>query len=143
MNTTDATAVWPLVLYFGLVLFVAVVMIGLAYILGERHQDRAKTEIYESGIETTGDARLRLSAQYYLIAMFFVIFDLETVFIVSWALGAVELGWVGYFEIIVFVGVLLAALVYLWRIGALDWGPGTYAKRVVGSKLSQDELLVK
>ena len=129
MTTTDATALWPLVVYFAAVLFVASAMIGLAYILGERHKDRATDQIYESGILTTGDARLRLNAQFYMVAMFFVIFDLETVFIVAWALGVKELGWVGYIEILIFIGILLAALVYLWRIGALDWGPKTQRNR--------------
>jgi NADH-quinone oxidoreductase subunit A len=129
LTTTDATALWPLVVYFAAVLFVASAMIGLAYILGERHKDRATDQIYESGILTTGDARLRLNAQFYMVAMFFVIFDLETVFIVAWALGVKELGWVGYIEILIFIGILLAALVYLWRIGALDWGPKTQRNR--------------
>ncbi|HZD55135.1 MAG TPA: NADH-quinone oxidoreductase subunit A [Anaerolineales bacterium] len=129
MTTSETTALWPLVVYFGAVLVVASAMIGLAYILGERHKDRATDQIYESGILTTGDARLRLNAQFYMVAMFFVIFDLETVFIVAWALGLKELGWLGYIEILIFIGILLAALVYLWRIGALDWGPKTQQKR--------------
>jgi NADH-quinone oxidoreductase subunit A len=129
LTTSDTTALWPLVVYFAAVLVVASAMIGLAYILGERHKDRATDQIYESGILTTGDARLRLNAQFYMVAMFFVIFDLETVFIVAWALALKELGWVGYLEILIFIGILLAALVYLWRIGALDWGPKTLEKR--------------
>ena len=69
----------------------------------------------------TGSARVRLSAKFYLLAMFFVIFDLETVFIFAWAVSAREVGWPGYLEILVFIGVLAVALVYLWRLGALDW----------------------
>ena len=131
MTATDATALWPLVVYFALVLFLAVAMIGLAYLLGERHRkERATGEIYESGIATTGDARVRLSAQYYLVAMFFVIFDLEAVFIIAWAVGALELGWAGYIEILVFVAILFAALIYLWRLGALEWGPQTWKMSV-------------
>lgn len=100
-------------------------MLGLSYVLGERHKAHARNEPYESGVEATGTARLRLSAKFYLVAMFFVIFDLEAVFIVAWAIGLMELGWAGYIEIVIFIGVLLAALVYLWRLGALDWGPQT------------------
>jgi NADH-quinone oxidoreductase subunit A len=96
-------------------------MIGLSSLLGQRHRERDTGEIYESGIAVTGDARLRKSAHFYLVAMFFVIFDIETVFIVSWAVAWRELGWIGYIEIVIFIAVLLAALVYLWRIGALDW----------------------
>ena len=91
--------------------------------LGERHQDRATGEPYESGIVSTGSARVRFSAHFYLVAMFFVIFDLEAVFLFAWAVAVPELGWVGYAEVLVFVGVLIAAWGYLWRIGALDWGP--------------------
>ncbi|MGH7844407.1 MAG: NADH-quinone oxidoreductase subunit A [Candidatus Binatia bacterium] len=103
-------------------------MIGLSYVLGQRHQEGATGQPYESGIVSTGTARVRLSAKFYLIAMFFVIFDLETVFIFAWAVSARETGWAGYVEILVFIVVLLAALVYLWRVGALDWG--TSAKRL-------------
>ncbi len=61
--------------------------------------------------------------KFYLVAMFFVIFDLETVFIFAWAIAFREVGWTGYIEMLVFVGVLVAALIYLWRLGALDWRP--------------------
>ena len=65
---------------------------------------------------------MRLSVEFYLVAMFFVIFDLEAVFLVAWAIAFRELGWVGYIEVVVFIGILLTPLVYLWRQGALDWG---------------------
>jgi NADH-quinone oxidoreductase subunit A len=118
----NAVTLWPLVVYFLAVIFIAAAMIGLSYFLGQRHQERATGQPYESGIVSTGTARVRLSAQFYLIAMFFVIFDLETVFIFAWAVSAREAGWVGYVEILVFIVFLMAALVYLWRLGALDWG---------------------
>jgi NADH-quinone oxidoreductase subunit A len=98
-------------------------MIGTSYVLGQRHRDRATGDPYESGIVSTGSARVRLSVKFYLVAMFFVIFDLEAVFLFAWAVAARELGWAGYAEALVFIGILVAALVYLWRRGALDWGP--------------------
>src|SRR5512136_1618354 len=98
-------------------------MIGLSYVLGEHHKDRATGEPYESGIVSTGSARVRLSAKFFLVAMFFVVFDLEAVFIFAWAVAARELGWVGYAEVVVFIAILLVALIYLAREGALDWGP--------------------
>lgn len=116
---------WPFVLYATAVILVVAAMLALSYLLGERHRAQARDDPYESGIPSTGSARLRLSARFYLVAMFFVIFDLEAVFIVAWAIGLMELGWAGYIEITVFIAVLLAALVYLWRLGALDWGPPT------------------
>jgi NADH-quinone oxidoreductase subunit A len=113
---------WPLLVYTLAVLFLVSIMIGLSYILGQRHRERATGEPFESGILTTGSARLRFSAQFYLVAMFFVIFDLEAAFIIAWAIAFKEAGWVGYFGILVFIGILLAVLVYEWRIGALDFG---------------------
>ncbi|HWR54651.1 MAG TPA: NADH-quinone oxidoreductase subunit A [Bryobacteraceae bacterium] len=111
---------WPLGVYFVLVLLMAAFMIGGSYVLGQRrrHSDAVP---YEGGIDSEGSARVRLSAKFYLIAMFFVIFDLEAVFIFSWAVAAREAGWAGFWEVTVFIGILVGALVYLWRVGALDW----------------------
>lgn len=95
-------------------------MLGASFLLGERHKERATGEPYESGMVITGSARLRFDARFYLIAVFFVIFDLEAVFIFGWAVALRELGWPGYVEAVIFIGVLLAGLVYLWRLGALD-----------------------
>jgi NADH-quinone oxidoreductase subunit A len=120
---TEPASLWPLALYFACALGVALFMVGLSYLLGQRRRDRATSEPYESGIVSFGSARLRFTARFYLVAMFFVIFDLEAVFIVVWAVAVKELGWTGYFSILVFIALLAAALVYLWRIGALDWGP--------------------
>jgi NADH-quinone oxidoreductase subunit A len=90
--------------------------------LGERHKGKAREEPYESGIPPTGSARLRFDVKFYRVATYFVIFDVEAVFLFAWALSVRELGWPGYIEALVFVGILAVALVYLWRIGALDWG---------------------
>jgi NADH-quinone oxidoreductase subunit A len=73
-----------------------------------------------------------VAAPYYLVAMMFVIFDLEAVFLFAWAVAVPELGWVAFVEIAVFVGVLAAALVWLWRVGALDWNPRARARRLGG-----------
>ncbi len=96
-------------------------MIALSYVLGQRHHERATGQPYESGIVSTGTARVRLSANFYLVAMFFVIFDLESVFIFAWAIVIRQTGWLGYSEALVFIAILIAALIYLWRMGALDW----------------------
>jgi NADH-quinone oxidoreductase subunit A len=89
--------------------------------LGSRHSEAATGEPYEGGIVSEGSARVRVSVKYYLVAMFFVVFDLEAVFLFAWAGAVRELGWAGYSEVLLFVGVLFAALVYLWKIGALNW----------------------
>lgn len=113
---------WPFGVYFALVLLVVASMLVISYFLGQRHQERATNSPYESGIVSQGSARVRVSAKFYLVAMFFVIFDLEAVFLYGWAVAARELGWPGYFEMLIFAGVLLITLVYLWRVGALEWG---------------------
>ena len=123
MNETDPVTLWPLAVYFACVLGVVAFMVGASCLLGQRRKDRATGEPYESGIVSEGSARLRFTARFYLMAMLFVIFDLEAVFIFTWAVAVRELGWTGYIVILIFIGLLLAALLYLWRVGALDWGP--------------------
>jgi NADH-quinone oxidoreductase subunit A len=114
---------WPLGAYVACVVGVVLVMVGLSSILGQRHRDRATGEPYESGIVSLGSARLRMTSQFYLMAMLFVIFDLEAVFVFAWAVAVRELGWTGYAVISLFIALLLVALIYLWRVGALRWGP--------------------
>ena len=116
---------WPLAVYLVIVSTLVVAMLGLSFILGQRHNNRATGSPYESGILSQGSARVRLSAKFYLVAMFFVIFDLEAVFIFAWAISVRETGWTGYAEATLFIAVLLATLVYLWRVGALDWRQGS------------------
>lgn len=114
---------WPLGLYFILVIALVAGMLTVSFVLGQRHNDRATGSPYEAGIVSEGTARVRLSASFYLTAMFFVVFDLEAAFIFAWAVAGRELGWSGYTEVLVFIGVLFVALAYLWRVGALDWAP--------------------
>ncbi len=116
------TVFWPFIVYFLATLVLVTGMILISYFLGERHEERVTGEPYESGILPTGSARLRFSIKFYLIAMFFVIFDVESIFIFAWAIAFRELGWVAYIEMLVFIGILISALIYLWRVGALDWG---------------------
>lgn len=122
---------WPLVVYFGFVVFLVVVVLSVSYLLGQRHCDTATGEPYEGGIVSEGSARARFSIRYALIAMFFVIFDLEAVFLYAWAVAVRELGRQGYFEVLLFAAVLLAALVYLGRIGALDWAAEPRRRKAV------------
>lgn len=122
-NETTSTVLWPLLLYAGLVAFLLIAMLTLSYILGQRHKERATELPYEGGIEQTGSARLRFSVQFYLVAMLFVIFDVEAVFLFLWALGLYELGWAGYIGAAIFIIQLVVVLIYEWGIGALDIGP--------------------
>lgn len=115
--------VWPLGVYFLLIMALAAAMLTLSYLLGQRHRETDTDLPYEGGVVSAGSARIRFPAKFYMIAMFFVIFDLESVFIFAWAVAGRQLGWPGYIEMIVFVGILVIALAYLWRVGALDWAP--------------------
>ena len=121
--------IWPLVAYFAFVVFLVGVILVLSYLLGQRHFEPATGEPYEGGIVSEGSARVRFSVRYYLVAMFFVVFDLEAVFLFAWAGAARELGWAGYGEVLLFVGVLVAALIYLWKVGALDWAQEPHRSR--------------
>lgn len=112
---------WPLAVYLIIVGILVVAMLGLSFVLGQRHRDRATGSPYESGILSEGSARVRLPAKFYQVAIFFVIFDLEAVFLFAWAIAVRETGWAGYAEVLLFITVLAATLAYLWRVGALDW----------------------
>ena len=113
---------WPFGLYAVAVVALAAIMIGLSALLGERHDDRATGKPYESGIPATGSARVPYAVEYYVVAMLFVVFDLEAAFLFAWAVSARSAGWAGFTAVAVFVFVLLAGLVYEWSQGALDWG---------------------
>jgi NADH-quinone oxidoreductase subunit A len=120
-EATPVSYLPPLIVYFGAILAVSAVMLGGAYFLGQRHRAPAADEPFESGIVPTGDVHIRFSVQFYLIAIFFVIFDMETVFLFAWAVAVKQTGWAGFIEALIFVGILIATLVYLGAIGALDW----------------------
>jgi NADH-quinone oxidoreductase subunit A len=119
--TVDAVNYLPLLVYFIAALLILGVMYGLSFVLGERHTGRETNTPYESGIKTTGSARIKFSAKFYIIAMLFVIFDLEVVFLFAWAVSAKELGWSGYWAMLIFVVIVVVGLIYEWSMGALDW----------------------
>lgn len=123
MNNQAFTAdtLVPLIVYFSVVLAVTVIMLGGSYLLGQRHRAKAADEAFESGIVPAGSAQIRFSVHFYLPAIFFVIFDMEAVFLFAWAVALRESGWAGFIEAAIFIAVLLAALVYLWACGALEW----------------------
>lgn len=121
--TEQPNALWPLLVYMGSVVGLICAMLGLSYVLGGRHNEPRTGQVYESGVIPVGNARMRFSAKFYLVAIFFVIFDLEVVYIFAWGIAARESGWLGYTEVMIFVGILTLALVYAWRIGALEWAP--------------------
>ncbi|WP_226648525.1 NADH-quinone oxidoreductase subunit A [Microbulbifer variabilis] len=114
--------VWPLVVYCLAVLALIVLMLSLSYFLGQKRRDPATDEPFESGIISQGSARLRISVAYYLVAILFIVFDLEAVYLFSWSIAFFETGLLGFIEASVFIIILLVGLIYLWRLGALEWG---------------------
>ena len=120
MDSTSSTQYWPFLIYIiGVVLTVGV-MLGLSYVLGQRHDERATREPYESGILITGSARIRYDARFYLIGIIFVVFDLETVYLYAWSVAARDLGWAGFYAVSIFSAILLVVLAYVWRSGGLN-----------------------
>ncbi len=110
-------------IYAGACVLLIVLLLSLSRFLGRRTRSPVKDEPFEGGIRPFGPARAGERVPYYLVAVLFLVFDLEAVFIVSWSLSFDALGFAGFVQIAFFIGVLLVALWYLLRAGALDWGP--------------------
>ena len=136
-GTRGGRNILPLFLFVLAVTAVLGLVLVFAWYVGSKaRHGGARTLPFESGIVPVGDAEdMRLSIEFYLIAVFFVIFDLETIFVIAWAVAFHDLGWRGYTGASIFIVLLLAALFYEWRTGALDWGlkrrlrgPGRYAQ---------------
>ena len=128
-NLAAEQSILPVFVFFGAILLLVATMLGIAWVLGERKQTKTTDLPYESGIIAVGSSQVRLSVDFFLIAIFFVIFDLETVFIFAWAIAFFELGWHGYLAIVVFILILTIALIYEWKSGALNWGVKSQSAR--------------
>lgn len=100
---------------------VAVAAPVLAFVMGRQHPDKEKLSTYECGFEASGDARGRFSVRYYLVAILFILFDLEMAFLFPWAVSLGSLGWAGFWSMMVFLGVLAIGFIYEWKKGALEW----------------------
>lgn len=111
----------PIVIYLIIVLCFACMTVLLSSFLGPRNPTPEKLMTYECGMDPQGDARVRFSVKFYVIAMLFVVFDIEAVFLFPWAVIFKQLGLFGFIEMAVFVCVVLAGLVYVWKKGALEW----------------------
>ena len=117
--------IFSLVIYVVLILCFIASQLFIAIWLGEKKKTVEKLRPYESGIIPTGNARLRYPVPFYLVAIFFLIFDVEGAFIFAWAIAHRALGWAGWLQISFFILLLLLGLFYIWRKGGLDWGPIT------------------
>lgn len=111
----------PLVVYAVIVVVLIVGFLVVSTLIGQKRKDHATHDVYESGVLPVGSAQFKISIQFYLTAILFIIFDLEAVFLFAWAISIRESGWVGYIEVFIFISILLTGLLYLWRAGALEW----------------------
>jgi NADH-quinone oxidoreductase subunit A len=130
---TGALSPWQpgmfsLVVYIVIVMALIAALLFLSHWLGERRPGEEKLRPYESGIIPTGPARLRYPVPFFMVAIFFLIFDVEGAFIFSWAIAAESLGWAGWLQIVFFIFVLLGGLAYVWIKGGLAWGPNMTRK---------------
>ena len=111
---------WPIAAYFVLLMFLLTIMLGLAAVLGPKTNRRHTHTPYESGIIAVDAPKSRFTNHFFLYAIFFVIFDLETLFLFAWVIAFDEVGLAGFIEATIFIGILFVALIYVWRIGALQ-----------------------
>ncbi len=122
-NTEPPPELGPLALYFVGVVGLIIGILLLGHFLGPRRTGRGRLAPFESGIVPLGFGRFRTSVHFYVVAILFVIFDMEAVFIFAWAVAVEETGWTGYAAFVLFVVILVVALAYEWALGALDWAP--------------------
>lgn len=114
--------IFSLGIYFILVVIIIGALLFIASWLGEKKHHSEKMRPYESGIIPTGSARLRYPVPFYMVAIFFLLFDVEGAFIFSWSIAWEDLGWTGWLQISFFIWVLILGLIYVWKKGGLDWG---------------------
>jgi NADH-quinone oxidoreductase subunit A len=118
---TVAQSYAPLLIHFLIAMALAGVILLLSTTVGRHRPSRTKAQPYECGITPTGDARQPFTVKFYLVAMVFILFDVEAVFLYPWAYVYRDLGWFGFVEMLVYIAILLAGYAYLWKKGALDW----------------------
>ena len=119
--TTALQSYFPLAVVIVLAVILGLTLLGLANLLGPRRPNEAKSQPFEFGSRPSGLARERFDVRFYVVALLFVVFDIEAVFIYPWAVQVRELGWTGYATMAVFAATLVAGLAYVWKKGALDW----------------------
>ena len=111
----------PILIFLGLATVIGLALFTLGWILGPRRPDAEKLSPYECGFEAFEDSRMRFDVRYYLVAILFIVFDLEIAFLFPWAVAFSAIGWFGFWSMIVFLAVLTIGFIYEWRKGALEW----------------------
>jgi len=112
---------FPILIFIAIAIVIGIVAIGGSYLLVPQHPDVEKTSAYECGFEAFDDARGQFDVRFYLVAILFIIFDLEVAFLFPWAISLGQIGVFGFWSMMLFLGVLTIGFVYEWRKGALEW----------------------
>lgn len=112
---------FPILVFLGMSLFIAVFALMIGWFLGPRHPDKGKLSPYECGFEVFQDARLPFDVRFYLVAILFIIFDLETAFLFPWSVVLRHIGWFGFWGMMIFLSILVLGFIYEWKRGALEW----------------------
>lgn len=121
MPTSYAQVYFPVLVQFAIALLLAGGLIGTSFLLGKKVKDKVKDSPYECGIAATGSARERFSVKFYLVGIVFILFDIEAIFLYPWAVVFRDLKMFAFFEMLLFIVLVLAGFFYIWRKGALDW----------------------
>jgi NADH-quinone oxidoreductase subunit A len=121
MPSTPIEVYFPVLLQVAIAMLVATGMLGISFLLGKRVRNKVKDLPYECGITPVGDARGRFSVKFYLVAMLFIVFDIEAIFLYPWAVIYRELKMFAFVEMLLFIILILAGFFYIWKKGALDW----------------------
>jgi NADH-quinone oxidoreductase subunit A len=121
MQPTPLAPYLPIAVVFLVAGLLAVAVSGLASLLGPKRLSAVKLESFECGSEVVGSARQRFAVKFYVVALLFIVFDVEAVFLYPWAVNFQRLGWFGYAEMAVFAATLVVGLAYIWKKGALEW----------------------
>ena len=112
---------YPIALFLIIAVGLSVLILVASYFLAPQKPDSEKLSAYECGFEAFDNARQKFDVRFYLVAILFIIFDLEVAFLFPWAIAFQDIGWMGYWSMMVFLGVLTVGFVYEWKKGALDW----------------------
>ena len=111
----------PVLLFIAVGLAVGTLAIGFGWLLSPKRPDKAKLSPYECGFEAFEDSRMKFDVRYYLVAILFIIFDLEIAFLFPWAVALNEIGMAGFVAMMIFLGILVVGFIYEWKKGALEW----------------------
>src|ERR1700761_882894 len=129
MPTTLAETWFPVLLQAVLAMVIAAALVTLSFVIGRKLKNKVKDLPYECGIAPTGDAQHRFSVKFYLVAMLFILFDIEAIFLYPWVVVYRELKMFAFWEMLVFVVLILSGFFYIWKKGALDWAESALSRR--------------